>query len=61
MLPLTSGARQQADISHHAAVAVFVRKAEFDVPSPPELLTKLYKLTPGELRVLHAIVEGGGA
>ncbi|HEU5068196.1 MAG TPA: LuxR C-terminal-related transcriptional regulator [Sphingomicrobium sp.] len=60
VLPLTSGARRQAEIAHNAAAAVFVRKAELDVPTPAELLIQLYKLTPSELRVLHAIVQVGG-
>jgi DNA-binding CsgD family transcriptional regulator len=60
VLPLTSGARQQVEVGLNAAAAVFVRKAELDLPSPAELMTSLYKLTPSELRVLHAVVEVGG-
>lgn len=60
LLPLTSGARRQAGTSHAAVVAVFVHKATLDVPSPPEVIAKAYKLTPTELRVLFAIVEVGG-
>ena len=43
-----------------AAAAVFVHKAALDTPSPQEVIGKLYKLTPTELRVLLAIVEVGG-
>jgi DNA-binding CsgD family transcriptional regulator len=39
---------------------VFVHKAALDAPSPQEVIGKLYKLTPTELRVLLAIVEVGG-
>jgi DNA-binding CsgD family transcriptional regulator len=60
VLPLTSGARQQAGVTYAAAAAVFVRKAALDLPSPIETLAKVYHLTPAELRVLFAIVEIGG-
>jgi DNA-binding CsgD family transcriptional regulator len=60
VLPLTSGARQHVEVGLNSAAAVFVRKAELDLPSPAELMTRLYKLTPSELRVLHAVVEVGG-
>jgi DNA-binding CsgD family transcriptional regulator len=39
---------------------VFVRKAAPDALLPPEVIAKTFKLTPGELRVLLAIVEVGG-
>ena len=58
-LPLTSGARRQAGLSTTAAAALFVRKAGLDLPSPIEILAKLYKLTAGELGVLQAVVEAG--
>ena len=38
---------------------MFVQKAALDTPSPQELIVKLYKLTPSELRVLLAIVQVG--
>ena len=45
----------------YAAVAtLFVRRAALEVPSPPEIIAKTYKLTPTELQVLLAIVEVGG-
>ena len=59
-LPLTSGARRQAGRSYSASVALFVRKASIDIPSPLETVSKLYKLSPSELRVLQAAVEVGG-
>lgn len=59
VLPLTSGARRRAHASYSAAAAVFVRKAEIEAPSPPEIIAKHYQLTPTELRVLLAIVEFG--
>jgi DNA-binding CsgD family transcriptional regulator len=60
VLPLTSGSRRRAATSYAAAAAVFVQKAALDTPSPQELIVKLYKLTPAELRVLLAIVQVGG-
>jgi DNA-binding CsgD family transcriptional regulator len=57
VLPLTSGARRQAGASCAAVAAVFVQKATLDLRSPIEMLTKLYRLTAGELRVLLGIVD----
>jgi DNA-binding CsgD family transcriptional regulator len=61
VLPLTSGARRRAGGTYAATAAVFVHKAALDAPSPQEVIGKLYKLTPTELRVLLAVVEVGGA
>jgi DNA-binding CsgD family transcriptional regulator len=60
ILPLTSGARQDAGLTYGAVAAVFVRKAALETPSPMQTVARLYKLTPSELRVLGAIVEVGG-
>ena len=60
VLPLTSGARRNAGIAYSAVAAVFVRKALFEAPSSLEMISKLYKLTPSELRVLAALSEAGG-
>ena len=57
VLPLT---RRQADISRAATAAVFVRKAALDTPAPMEVIAKVYRLAPGELRVLTAVLEVGG-
>jgi DNA-binding CsgD family transcriptional regulator len=59
VLPLTSGARRRAGTSYAAAAAMFVQKAALDTPSPQEVIAKLYKLTPTELRVLLAIMQVG--
>jgi DNA-binding CsgD family transcriptional regulator len=59
VLPLTSGSRRKAGASYAAAATVFVRKAELDLPSPPEAVAKEFGLTPAELRVLFAIIEVG--
>jgi DNA-binding CsgD family transcriptional regulator len=60
VLPLTSGARRRAGTAYAAAAAVFVQQAAMDTPSPQEVIGKLYKLTPTELRVLLGIVQVGG-
>jgi len=60
ILPLTSGARRSAGIAYSAVAAVFVRKASFEAPSGLEIISKRYKLTPSELRVLAALGEVGG-
>jgi DNA-binding CsgD family transcriptional regulator len=60
VLPLTSGARRLAGTAYSAVAALFVRKSCIEVPSPPEVIARAYRLTPTELRVLLAIVEVGG-
>jgi len=60
VLPLTSGERRRAGATYAAAAAVFVHKAALNAPAPQEVISKLYKLTPTELRVLLAIVQVGG-
>jgi DNA-binding CsgD family transcriptional regulator/PAS domain-containing protein len=60
VLPLSSGARRGAGVSYAAAAALFVQKAALANLSPPEVITKTYRLTAMELRVLLAIVEVGG-
>jgi DNA-binding CsgD family transcriptional regulator len=39
---------------------VFVRKAEIEAPSEPEIIARHFQLTPTELRVLLSIVDIGG-
>src|SRR5713101_5336942 len=60
ILPLTSGMRRDAGIAYSAVAAVFVHKASLETPSAMETMSKLYRLTPGELRVLAALSEVGG-
>jgi DNA-binding CsgD family transcriptional regulator len=60
VLPLTSGARKREGVPAAASAAVFVRKSSLQAPSAMETVSKLYKLTPSELRVLLAVVEVGG-
>jgi DNA-binding CsgD family transcriptional regulator/PAS domain-containing protein len=60
LLPLRSGDRQLAGITFAAGAALFVRKAALDYPSPAQVISEAYNLTPAELRVLLGIVEIGG-
>jgi DNA-binding NarL/FixJ family response regulator len=60
VLPLTGGARRQISDHLGAAVALFVRKASAETPSPLAGFAQLYNLTDRELNVLLAIVEVGG-
>jgi DNA-binding CsgD family transcriptional regulator len=60
VLPLTSGVRRAADLARAATAALFVRKTGADLPSALQQVAQAYRLTPAELRVLHAIVEIGG-
>lgn len=60
VLPLTSGARRKAGAAYCAIAAVFVRQTRLEPPAMPEIIARLYGLTPGELRVLLAVFETGG-
>lgn len=60
VLPLTSGLRREVRGTHAAVAALFVQRAQLHIESAPEALIKAYGLTPGELRVLLAVVEIGG-
>ena len=60
VLPLTSGARRKVGLSSAAVAAIFVRRAELDTPATPEVIARIYGLTPSELRVLLAVFESGG-
>jgi DNA-binding CsgD family transcriptional regulator len=60
VLSLAAGARRQAGSNYTAVAAVFVHKAALQTPSLIEAVAQHFKLTPGELRVLFAIIEVGG-
>lgn len=57
VLPLTSGDRRGAGRESLASAAVFVHPASLAVPSGIQSVSKLYRLTKAELRVLAAISE----
>jgi DNA-binding CsgD family transcriptional regulator len=60
VLPLTSGARRHAGVAYSATAALFICKVARETPSAPEIIARVYQLTPSELRVLLAIAEVGG-
>ena len=60
VLPLRSGARRQAGVPYSAVAAVFVQRAGRPITLPFEMLARQYQLTPGELRVLIAMIDAGG-
>jgi DNA-binding CsgD family transcriptional regulator len=60
VLPLTSGARRKAGAGYSAVAAVFVRCVQLEGPAMPEVIGKLYDLTPSELRVLLAVYDTAG-
>jgi DNA-binding CsgD family transcriptional regulator len=60
VLRLTAGARGMLNRASGAVTAVFVRKTELDLPLPLETVSKLFKLTPAESRVLAATMRISG-
>ena len=60
ILPLTSGARLEAGSRLSAASVVFVQEENAGLSASAEALARLYGLTAGEIRVLRALVDGGG-
>ena len=60
VLPLTSGARRRAGVSYSAVAAVFVQKSGQTASLGIEALAQQFSFTPGELRVLNAMIEMGG-
>jgi DNA-binding CsgD family transcriptional regulator len=60
VLPLSSGAARRAGLASTAVAALFVRKVALEASSPSDVISRIYKLTPTELRVLLAIVDIGG-
>lgn len=60
LLPLTTGRRQVFAASYEASAVLFVSKAALETVVAPDLIQKLFKLTPTELRVFLSIVEIGG-
>jgi DNA-binding CsgD family transcriptional regulator len=58
LLPLAR--RRRAGIGHPATAAIFVHRAALELPDPPDVIARTFKLTKTELRVLLALVELGG-
>jgi DNA-binding CsgD family transcriptional regulator len=60
LVPLTAGRRRQTGIAYDATAALFVSKASLDLKNAPQIIRRIFKLTPAELRVFLAIAEIGG-
>jgi DNA-binding CsgD family transcriptional regulator len=58
VLPLTSGRRRDVGFAYTAVAAVFVHRTALG--NALDVVAQTFKLTPAELRVLHAIMEIGG-
>ena len=59
VLPLNSGERRVSGLAASATCAVFVRKTEVPIVSGIEAMAQMHGLTPGEIRVLQAVVTSG--
>ncbi len=59
VLPLTSAQRSVAGRTQAAVAAIFIQKAALDLQTLPEAVARRYQLTPGELRVLFALMNVG--
>jgi DNA-binding CsgD family transcriptional regulator len=59
VLPMASGQRREAVAGNHATAALFVRRMDQRFPTAIETIAQLYKLTSGETRVLHVILDAG--
>lgn len=60
VVSLARGARRQAGKLYGAVAGIFVHEAELRRPTLIQTVAKLYGLTPGETRVLFAMLEAGG-
>ncbi len=60
ILPLAAGDRLRSSQGGPASAAVFVRRAEIPIVSGIELVAKLHGLTPGEIKVLQAVMANAG-
>ncbi|WP_298967514.1 LuxR C-terminal-related transcriptional regulator [uncultured Methylobacterium sp.] len=60
ILPLATGDRLRSSQGGPASAAVFVRRAEIPIVSGIELVAKLHGLTPGEIKVLQAVMANAG-
>jgi DNA-binding CsgD family transcriptional regulator/PAS domain-containing protein len=59
LLSLNAGRRRETGRTHDAVAVLFVSKAALDTALAPDIIKKVFKLTPAELRVMLTIVEFG--
>jgi DNA-binding CsgD family transcriptional regulator len=60
LLPLTTGRRRKIGAAFEATAMLFVSKTSLDAPAAADVIKRVFKLTPAEVRVLLAVVEHGG-
>jgi DNA-binding CsgD family transcriptional regulator len=60
LLPLAAGRRRKTGAAFDATVVLFVSSASLDGPAAADIIRKVFKLTPAELRVLLAVIEYSG-
>ena len=60
LLPLTAGRRRKTGAAFDATAMLVVNSTSLDAPAAANIIKKVFKLTPAELRVLLAVVEFGG-
>ncbi len=59
-LPITAGRRRKTGAAFEATAMLFVNSTSLDGPAAADIIKKVFKLTPAELRVLLTVVELGG-
>jgi len=60
LLPLTTGRRRKIGAAFEATAMLLVNRTSLDAPAAADVIKRVFKLTPAELRVLLAVVEHGG-
>jgi len=59
-LPITAGRRRKTGAAFEATAMLFVNSTSLDGPAAADIIKKVFKLTPTELRVMLTVVEFGG-
>jgi DNA-binding CsgD family transcriptional regulator len=60
LLPLTAGRRRKTGAACDATAMLVVNSTSLDAPAAADIIGKVFRLTPAELRVMLAVVELGG-
>jgi DNA-binding CsgD family transcriptional regulator len=60
LLPLTAGRRRKTGAAFEATAVLFVNSTALDASAAADIIKKVFKLTPAELRVMLTVVEFGG-
>jgi DNA-binding CsgD family transcriptional regulator/PAS domain-containing protein len=59
-LPLSAGRRREIGATFEATAMLLVKRTSLDAPAAADVIKRVFKLTPAELRVMLAVVEHGG-